>query len=120
MASSSNGRDITADDVKYSLNGLLNPATNAPTAFMFTDIAGTKEFQDGTRRKVSGIKSLTPRLSHSPQHPSFGQSCSVSPASRLHVAKEGVEAAGKQFGFKPLGRWPLHGWRIRRIAWQTG
>src|SRR6476646_2330936 len=52
----SNGRDLTAEDVKYSFERLLNPATAAPTSFMFDSIVGTKEFQDGTATEVSGIK----------------------------------------------------------------
>src|SRR5689334_9418061 len=52
----SNGRDLTAEDVKWSFERLLNPATAAPTSFMFDAIVGTKEFQDGTATEVSGIK----------------------------------------------------------------
>jgi peptide/nickel transport system substrate-binding protein len=112
----SNGRDITADDVKYSFERLLNPATAAPTAFMFTDIAGTPEFEDGSATEVSGIKVLDPKtvqFTLSTPVWSIMQRFALPPA--FIVAKEGVQAAGDQFGFQPLGAGPF-----MLDSWESG
>ncbi len=104
----SNGRDITADDVKYSFTRLLDPKTAAPTAFMFAPIAGADAFQNGTATDVSGIKVIDPRtVEFTMSYPvwSMMQRFALPPA--FIVAKEGVEAAGDQFGFQPLGAGPF-------------
>src|SRR5439155_1547152 len=46
-----NGREVTAADVKYSLERTLNPKTQSPGAGFFGDIAGTKEFADGKAKE---------------------------------------------------------------------
>src|SRR5690349_21020523 len=56
----SNGREITADDVKYTFERLLNPKTASPGTFIFDLIAGAKDFMDGKATEVSGIKVVDP------------------------------------------------------------
>lgn len=112
----SNGRDITADDVKYSFDRLLDPLTAAPTAFMFADILGATEFQAGEASDVSGIRVVDDRtVEFTLTHPvwSIMQRFALPPA--FIVAKEGVEAAGDQFGFQPLGAGPF-----MLESWESG
>jgi ABC-type transport system substrate-binding protein len=112
----SNGRDITADDVLYSFTRLLDPATAAPTAFMFADIQGAAEFQAGTATEVSGIRVVDPStIEFTLTHPvwSIMQRFALPPA--FIVAQEGVEAAGTQFGFQPLGAGPF-----MLESWESG
>jgi ABC-type transport system substrate-binding protein len=52
----SNGRDITADDIKYSFTRLLDPKTASPTSFMFAPLVGVDDFQAGKATEVAGIK----------------------------------------------------------------
>lgn len=104
----SNGRDITPEDVKWSFERLLNPATAAPTAFMFAPIKGSEEFAAGTATEVSGIKILDDRtIEFTMSSPvwSMMQRFALPPA--FIIAKEGVEAAGEGFGFAPLGAGPF-------------
>ena len=42
-----NGREITADDFKYSFERVLNPETRSPKAWMLSIVVGAQEFQDG-------------------------------------------------------------------------
>lgn len=99
-----NGREVTAQDVKYSLERTLNPKTQSPGAGFFGDIAGSKEFADGKAQEVSGIKVSDPY--------SIGFTLSKANAAFLHilalnfahvVPKEEVEKAGADFGHKPVG-----------------
>jgi ABC-type transport system substrate-binding protein len=104
----SNGRDITPEDVKYSFERLLNPATAAPTAFMFQPIAGSEEFISGAATEVSGIRIVDDRtIEFTMSSPvwSMMQRFALPPA--FIIAREGVEAAGDQFGFQPLGAGPF-------------
>src|SRR6185295_18684292 len=104
----SNGRELTTEDVKYSFERLLNPKTAAPTAFMFAPIAGSEEFQSGKATSVSGIKiidKLTIEFTMSTPVWSMMQRFALPPG--FIVAKEGVEAAGDEFGRKPLGAGPF-------------
>jgi peptide/nickel transport system substrate-binding protein/oligopeptide transport system substrate-binding protein len=104
----SNGREITADDVKYTFERLLNPKTASPGTFIFDLIAGAKEFMDGTATEVSGIKVVDPatvEFTLARTEWTFLQRMATPFASI--VAKEGVEAAGYQFGRQPLGAGPF-------------
>src|SRR5258706_4670732 len=56
----SNGREITADDVKYTCERQLNPKTAYPGTFIFDLIAGAKDYMDGKATEVSGIKIVDP------------------------------------------------------------
>ncbi|WP_242847823.1 ABC transporter substrate-binding protein [Fervidicella metallireducens] len=53
-----NGREITADDVKYSLERILTPSLNSPNAWFLSLIYGADDFQKGKTREVLGIKVL--------------------------------------------------------------
>jgi oligopeptide transport system substrate-binding protein len=112
----SNGREITTDDVKYSFERLLNPKTAAPTAFMFATIAGVEAFQTGKATEVSGIKIIDKRtieFTMTTSVWSMMQRFALPPA--FIIAKEGVEAAGDEFGRKPLGAGPFV-----LDSWQSG
>ncbi len=104
----SNGREITADDVKYSFERLLDAKTASPGSFIFDLIAGAKDFIDGKATEITGIKVVDAKtveftLSHTEW--TFLQRMATPFASI--VAKEGVEAAGDQFGRQPLGAGPF-------------
>ncbi|MCX7951613.1 MAG: ABC transporter substrate-binding protein [Clostridiales bacterium] len=53
-----NGREITAQDVKYSFERLLSPKLNSPNAWFLFDIDGAQEYNQGKAREVVGIKVL--------------------------------------------------------------
>lgn len=112
----SNGRAITLDDVKYSFERLLDPETGSPGSFIFDVIAGAPEYLDGSATEISGItivddSTITFTLSR-PEW-TFLQRMSLPFASI--VAKEGVEAAGDQFGRQPLGAGPFI-----LTSWESG
>jgi ABC-type transport system substrate-binding protein len=104
----SNGHDLTAEDVKYSFERLLNPQTAAPTAFMFDSIVGAKEYADGTATEVSGIKIIDDHtIEFKTEIPVWTMMQRFALPPGFIVAKEGVEAAGDEFGRQPLGAGPF-------------
>lgn len=50
------GRELTADDVRWSLEHLLHPDTGSPGAGYFGKLAGRAEFQSGEASRISGIR----------------------------------------------------------------
>jgi ABC-type transport system substrate-binding protein len=111
----SNGREITADDVKYSFERLLNPATGSPGTFMYDIIAGASEVIAGEATEVSGIavvEESTVSFTLTRPEWTFLQRLAVPFASI--VAREGVEAAA-DFAREPLGAGPFI-----LTAWETG
>jgi len=64
-----NGREVTAQDFKYSIERILDPATTSPGAQFFTLIEGVKAFREKKAKEVAGIVAkypytLTFRLLH--------------------------------------------------------
>ena len=104
----SNGRDLTTDDVKYSFERLLDPKTASPTAFMFQPLVGVEEFQAGTAKEVSGIKVIDKNnIEFKTKTPVWTMMQRFALPPGFIIAKEGVEAAGDQFGHQPLGAGPF-------------
>lgn len=57
-----NGRQITADDVKYSLTRSLDKKLNSPVAINYLDdIVGAKEFFEGKTPDLKGVKVVDPQ-----------------------------------------------------------
>src|SRR2546425_416769 len=50
-----NGREVTAEDVVYSLTRLLDPRTRSGAADLFGAIKGAHEFREGRARTVVGL-----------------------------------------------------------------
>ncbi len=99
------GRKLTASDVAYSLNRIIDPATASPGAWIFNERIN----KDGFRAVNDTIFEL--HLSR-PFHPILGilsmQYCSI-------VPKEAVEKYGKDFRKHPCGTGPF---RLR--YWDEG
>ena len=51
-----NGRELVAEDVKYSLERTLNPETRSPGQGFFLIISGAQDFIDGAASEVAGIR----------------------------------------------------------------
>ncbi|MCC6945368.1 MAG: ABC transporter substrate-binding protein [Thermomicrobiales bacterium] len=57
----SDGTEVTADDVKFTIEGILNPQTASTVATKFAQIAGAEEYMAGTADAVSGIEVIDPK-----------------------------------------------------------
>lgn len=103
-----NGREITADDVKYSFEREMDPNFPSPTTFFYEGIAGVQEYRDGTASEISGIKVIDPltvEFTLSTPVWTFLQRLALPPG--VIVPKEDVEAAGDDFGHHPSGAGPF-------------
>ena len=99
-----NGREMTADDVKYSLDRVTNPVTQSPGAGFFGAIAGYDAMADGTATELGGvtvIDPLTVEIKLSRPDATFLHVMALNFASV--VPQEAVEAAGGDFGKVPVG-----------------
>jgi ABC-type transport system substrate-binding protein len=50
------GREVTAWDVKYSFERLLNPSLNSPNSWCLLYVEGAEEYMQGNAPEVTGIK----------------------------------------------------------------
>ncbi len=99
-----NGRELVAADVKYSLERMLNPKTQSPGAGFYGFIQGVKAFQDGKAKEVSGIRvadASTVQITLDEPNAAFLHTMALNFAHI--VPKEEVEKAGADFGHKPVG-----------------
>ncbi len=90
-----NGRQVTAEDIRYTYNRYLQPSLNSPGAMIvLDDILGAKEVATGKAKEVSGIKVLDPMTVQitliSPRPYFLGKGTTVP-----IMAKEAVEKGAK-------------------------
>ncbi|KQV42312.1 peptide ABC transporter substrate-binding protein [Rhizobium sp. Root73] len=99
-----NGRELVASDVKYSIERAIDPKTQGPGAGFFGAIKGFDAVSGGTSPTLEGIAT--------PDDSTVIFTLSRPDATFLHVLainfasvvpKEAVEAAAGDFGKKPVG-----------------
>ncbi len=99
-----NGREVVAQDVKYSIERTTNPKTESPGAGFYDSIAGMEAFKKGKAKDVKGIVVVDPTT--------IKFTLTRPDATFLHVLalnfssvvpKEAVDKAGKDFGKKVVG-----------------
>lgn len=99
-----NGREMTAEDVKYSLDRVTNPETQSPGAGFFASIQGFDEIASGAADTLSGVEVVDPqtvRITLSRPDATFLHVMALNFASV--VPREAVEEAGADFGKMPVG-----------------
>ncbi|PJF26933.1 MAG: hypothetical protein CUN53_05950 [Phototrophicales bacterium] len=111
----SNGREITPEDVKFSFERLLNPATASPTAYFFDMIEGADAVIAGEATELSGITIEGRTITFKMTRPEWTLTQRFALPPGFIIAREGVEAAGADFGRQPLGAGPF-----TLESWQSG
>ena len=99
-----NGREMTADDVKYSLDRVTLPATQSPGSGFFGSIKGYDAMVGGTATSLEGVTvvdPLTVKIELSRPDATFLHVMAINFSSV--VPKEAVEAANGDFGKLPVG-----------------
>ena len=99
-----NGREVTAADVKWSIERAVNPKTQGPGAGFFHSIVGADKMTAGTAETMDGITAVddhTVKFTLSQPDATFLNVLALNFASV--VPKEAVEAAGGDFGKHPVG-----------------
>lgn len=99
-----NGREIVAEDVKYSLERVINPKTRSPGAGFFSMIKGFESWNNGEGDGLSGVKVIddkTVEITLSRPDATFGHIMALNFASV--VPKEAVAESGEDYGREPVG-----------------
>ena len=99
-----NGREMSAEDVKYSLDRVTNPVTQSPGAGFFASINGFDAISNGETDTLSGVSVIDPltlKITLSRPDATFLHVMGLNFASV--VAKEAVEQAGADFGKTAMG-----------------
>ncbi|WP_424929879.1 ABC transporter substrate-binding protein [Amaricoccus tamworthensis] len=99
-----NGREMTAEDVKYSLDRVTNPVTQSPGAGFFGAIEGYDAMASGEAETLSGVSVIDPQtveIKLSRPDATFLHVMALNFASI--VPQEAVDAADGDFGKMPVG-----------------
>jgi peptide/nickel transport system substrate-binding protein len=99
-----NGRDLTATDIKYSIERSVNPETQSPGQGFFWQIKGFDEMASGGAQELSGITTPddgTVVIELSQPDATFLQIVAINFA--FAVPREEVEKYGLDFGRNPVG-----------------
>jgi peptide/nickel transport system substrate-binding protein/oligopeptide transport system substrate-binding protein len=99
-----NGREMTADDVKYSIERTVNPKTQSPGAGFFGMIEGFDAVASGKSENISGIEVVDPstvKFTLSRPDATFLHVMAIN--FSFVVPKEEVEKYGEDFGKNPVG-----------------
>lgn len=103
-----NGAQLTADDVIYTFDRMLNPATKAVNTDFLDMIAGAAERMAGKAASTSGLKKIddyTVQITLAAPFAPFLANLAT-PAGSI-FPKEYTEKAGADFGAKPVGTGPF-------------
>ncbi len=109
-----NGREVTAEDFKYSMERVLDPATAADQRWVLEEIKGADAFDGKTVKHVEGIEVLDPytlRITIKQPYEPFLGLLSMEAASP--VPREEVERLGEDFANHPVGCGPY-----KFVKWQ--
>jgi oligopeptide transport system substrate-binding protein len=107
------GREVTADDVVYSLTRILDPRTRSGAAELFLNLKGAGEFRDGRAKTVSGLVALGRHTVQMTLLQAYAPFVSVVAVGHAKIVpRDLVEAQGEAFGVKPVGTGPFvfQGW----------
>lgn len=109
-----NGREITAYDVKYSLERLVRKDVGSPNAYFVDMIQGAQECLSGRSHSLSGVRVIDPLcLEITLRAPYMPFLANLATAATSVVPKEEVERLGPDFSRRPVGSgsFRLEEWR---------
>lgn len=102
----SDGSTVTAEDVKFSFDRLVDPDTASPRAALLDSVAGAAEAKSGGG--LSGVEVVDPRtLTIELASPDAAFRAKLASPNLAVVSKKATEAAGDQFGRKVVSAAPF-------------
>jgi len=111
-----NGRELVADDVRWSLEHMLRPETGSPGYSFYKKIAGVEELRQGSAEHIRGIRVLDARtfeITLTDPDQTFLNSMAMTFA--YPVAREGYDAPHADAAQPPPGTGPF-----RLVEWERG
>jgi peptide/nickel transport system substrate-binding protein/oligopeptide transport system substrate-binding protein len=104
----SNGREVKADDFRYSFERILDPKNKSPNTWVFDKIEGAKDFMDGKKDRISGIKVLDDYTLELILEKPFSPFLNLLTMTAAYVVpNEEVEKWGVDFSSHPVGTGPF-------------
>ncbi len=102
----SNGREVTADDFRYSFERLLNKETASPNTWVLERLKGAKEFSEGRAAGIEGIEVVNPYTLRLTLSKPFSPFLDLLAMTAAYVVPK--ELAGDRFAFgaHPVGTGP--------------
>src|SRR5947208_746309 len=102
------GREVTAEDVVYSLTRLLDPRTRSGAADLFSNVMGAREFREGRAKTVAGLAAKDRYTVQIVLNEAVGPFVAVLAVGHAKIVpKDGVEQLGEGFGVQPVGTGPF-------------
>lgn len=103
----SNGKKVTAHDVKYSFERVLNPAVKAPLTWVLDRLEGATDFISGKADTVSGIQIVNDHTIILKLTKPFGPFLSLLAMDTAYIVpREEAIRLGQDFGMHPIGSGP--------------
>ena len=103
-----NSRTISAADVKYSFERILDPGGKSPNTWVLDKISGAKAFLKGERSEVSGIKVTGPYTIQINLEEPFSPFLNLLTMTAAYVVPvEEVKKWGEDFASHPIGSGPF-------------
>lgn len=103
----SNGREVTAQDFKYSFERVLRPSTRSPNTWVFDNVEGAKSFREGKTEGVEGFRVVGPYVFEIRLVRPFSPFLKMLTMTSMYVVpKEIVNAQGMDFAASPAGTGP--------------
>jgi len=110
------GRELTADDVVYSLTRILDPRIKSDAADLFIHIKGAQEYREGRARTVAGLAALDPHTVQVTLTEATAPLVSILALGQAKIVPRDVaEERGDAFGTAPVGTGPF-----RFVRWERG
>ncbi|MFA5355052.1 MAG: ABC transporter substrate-binding protein [Thermodesulfovibrionales bacterium] len=104
----SNGREVTAQDFKYSFERIMTAGTKSPNTWMLHQVDGAREFREGLQKEIAGIRAPERFIIEihlvKPFSPFLGML--TIPAASV-VPLEEVQRRGGEFSAHPVGTGPF-------------
>ncbi|MBI2215704.1 MAG: ABC transporter substrate-binding protein [Candidatus Rokubacteria bacterium] len=110
------GREVTADDVVFSLTRILDPALKSGAADLLAMVSGARQFREGKAKHVAGLVALdrsTVRITLDEAHAPLPAILAVAHAKI--VPRDVVERDRAGFDAHPIGTGPF-----RFVRWDRG